>query len=122
MQNLDSIIENFNDRETQNSFDYKDMKDNMAVAVIPYFFSFLFFCLWSYYLLLRCRIFLINFLISSNLCLNICNILYGCNLCSISLQKNGLESFNIGCNFLKKLFLSFKFKVASSYCTTAICC
>ena len=43
MQNLDSIIENFNDRETQNSFDYKDMKDNMAVAVIPYFFSFLFF-------------------------------------------------------------------------------
>ena len=43
MQNLDSIIENFNDRDTQNSFDYKDMKDNMAVAVIPYFFSFLFF-------------------------------------------------------------------------------
>ena len=42
------------------------------------------------------------------------NILYGCNLCSISLQKNGLESFNIGCNFLKKLFLSFKRPATSS--------
>lgn len=44
MQNLDSIIENFNDRETQNSFDYKDMKDNMAVAVIPFSSAFFSFC------------------------------------------------------------------------------
>ncbi len=43
MNNFDEFIEKFNDRYAQNSFNPADVQKNMAVAIIPYFISLLFF-------------------------------------------------------------------------------